>query len=487
MTVQPGITKTRVASVRSAAPGPSRTPDAVPSHLLAEVAARLPADGPRFCASAPGRLDVIGGSAEYAGSLIVNKPIARQACVAVQRRTDGKLCLVRPREADGDGRDAPLIAMASLNGSTSSAAAPDRADSLLGDGSDDAARCALGTVAAVWHDFPDAVRESGLSIAYGTALSSLTDAGAAAAVAAATLVAVAAAYELTLDSTTAAAICQRVENDWLGVPVGIGDALCALSGVSNGLGQNYGEPASLNSGLRLPHEVTLLGIDTGARHPGAAEKYAHVRAASFMGRTLIDRIVRHEGAKSFTWDGAVARVPIAAYVECFRDRLPTKLKGCEYLNLFGTLDDPLTTVDPSVIYRIRSRTEHHIYEHARAVQFVECLRRLTPPTIDPVLRQAGELMYASHWSYGQRCGLGSVETDLLVNLVRQYGREADVYGAKISGRGCGGVVTVLMGASDRAREAVDAAIEAYATRTGRTPTLVSGSSDGALVTGARHL
>lgn len=485
MTVQPGTTEPRVVPVRAPVAAPNRPSDAALSRLLAEVAGRLTGEGPRFCAAAPGRLDVMGGSAEYAGALVLNKPIALYACVAVQRRTDGKFCLLRPRVSGAAATDPPVIPIGSLNGSDPPTVRRKRADSLLGVSADDATRCVLGAVSALLHDVPGTLRDGGLSMAYSTALTSLSDVGAAAAVAAATIVAVAAAFGLTLEAAGAAELCRDVENELLGVPVGVGDAQCALSGLSDGLFHGRGEGSSSGGRVRLPAEISLLGIDTGAPQADALEKYAQVRAASFMGRTLIDRIVRHEGAGTFQWEGAVARVPVEAYVRRFRDRIPTKLKGRDYLKLFGPLDDPLTRVDPAALYKIRSRTEHHIYEHDRAVRFLDCMRRSADGAGDQALRDAGELMCASHWSYGQRCGLGSVETDLLVNLVRQYGREADVFGAKVSGRGRGGVVTVLMRATDRALEAVQAAMEAYAARTGRTPTLISGPADGALVTGAR--
>jgi L-arabinokinase len=96
-------------------------------------------------------------------------------------------------------------------------------------------------------------------------------------------------------------------------------------------------------------------------------------------------------------------------------------------------------------------------------------------------------MYASHWSYGQRCGLGSIETDMLVNLLRQSDANPDIYGAKITGCGCGGVVAVLMRTSDRATAAVDQAIEDYQARAERKARLIRGSLPGALVSGVREM
>ena len=92
-------------------------------------------------------------------------------------------------------------------------------------------------------------------------------------------------------------------------------------------------------------------------------------------------------------------------------------------------------------------------------------------------------MYASHWSYGQRCGLGSIETDLLVNWIRRSGESAGIHGAKISGRGCGGVVTVLMDATEPARLALDQAVRHYQQQSGHTPSILRGAVDGAWHTG----
>jgi len=205
-------------------------------------------------------------------------------------------------------------------------------------------------------------------------------------------------------------------------------------------------------------------------------KWEHVRTAAFMGRMLIDRILNHEALRQMQWDGYLSQVSVTDYVERFRDRLPTKIMGGDFLNRFGETGDELTRIEPDGVYKIRSRTEHHIYEHDRAQQFVECLSRAIRNGDARALREVGDLMYASHWSYGQRCGLGSIETDLLVKLIRQHGADADVYGAKITGHGCGGVVAVLMRATKRAASAVEQAMADYSGRTGHNATLIRGAT-----------
>jgi L-arabinokinase len=304
---------------------------------------------------------------------------------------------------------------------------------------------------------------------------------------AATVAAVKAALGLELEPHETAAVCQRVENHWLCTPVGIGTTVGVLLGEAHTLTEVQCKPCSLAGAIRLPDNVALIGVECGVVHADAQLKYARVRTATFMGRALIDRIIQHDGSSRLQWDGYLSSISASDFVERFRDRIPTKLKGREYLDRFGETEDTLTQIEPGFVYKIRSRTEHHIYEHARACQFAESLSRASRNRDDRALRTAGELMYASHWSYGQRCGLGSIETDLLVNLIREHGSDDEIFGAKITGMGCGGVVAVLMRTGNRAAAAVDAAIKQYQARTGRTATILQRSIPGALVTGARQV
>lgn len=92
----------------------------------------------------------------------------------------------------------------------------------------------------------------------------------------------------------------------------------------------------------------------------------------------------------------------------------------------------------------------------------------------------GELMYASHDSYSA-CGLGSKGTDLLVELVRMYGVDHGLFGAKITGGGSGGTVAVL-GSSDAESAVLDVA-HRYAAMTGHEPYIFRGSSPGSAAFG----
>lgn len=459
-----------------------------PADWTGSPAARAALDllgnaAPRLVARAPCRLDVIGGLSDYAGASVLFTPLEGHDCVAVQLRSDGRLSIVAPGR---DGKTPTILALTDLSEGGRPIPAERAGDLLPGD-QDRTVRCVVGVVVEMLRAGMIADLGDGLSVA----VASSPDPGPTtreedASVAAATLVSTAAAFGTPLDPLAAAGVCQTVQNQWLDSPVGVSEALCALLGEPGTLSKMRCAPLSQTDSLHLPDSPALIGMDCGVIHPDAAQKYMLVRTAAFMGRSLIDRIIQHDQLKEVAWNGHLVDVTVDDYVGKFRDRIPTKMKGREFLQRFGDTDDALTRIDPDVLYKIRSRTEHHIYEHWRAQQFFEYLCRAVRNGDDGALTEAGELMYASHWSYGQRCGLGSIETDLLVNLIRRQG-EPDIFGAKVTGRGCGGVVAVLTRATDRADAALEAAAKTYSKQTGRTVRFHRGSTPGALITGAARV
>lgn len=87
-------------------------------------------------------------------------------------------------------------------------------------------------------------------------------------------------------------------------------------------------------------------------------------------------------------------------------------------------------------------------------------------------------MRASHRSYTDKAALGHPAADVIVELVRQHAG-AGLYGARITGGGCGGTVAVLMDTTERAAEAIAAVLKDYEQRTGLPPMLLDSTSPGA--------
>ena len=108
--------------------------------------------------------------------------------------------------------------------------------------------------------------------------------------------------------------------------------------------------------------------------------------------------------------------------------------------------DDAASVERERCYAVWTPTAHPIYEHERVVEWAGELREASGSPSQDELRELGvhlgELMYQSHASYSA-CELGSDGTDLLVELAREAGPEAGIYGAKITGGGSGGTVALL--------------------------------------------
>lgn len=422
----------------------------------------------------------MGGIAECSGALVLNLPLSVGAVVAARRRDDGNV-FMQSQDAASDG--------------------PRRSFSLpLAHLTDDAGRPRLlGDLAAKLRELPDAAWgvalgawleacRSGLLPGPGGGVSLsvvnfpevVADIGLCASLAAATIGASARACDVEVETAPVARVCRDVEHALTGLPCDLGDALSALAGEEAGLWQVRCQPCQAGSTLRVPDGVSIIGFDCGYRDPRRLDAYHHARAASHMGRVLIERILAHEGATDIRMDGLLARLTMNDFVERFRDRLPMKLGGAEFLQRFGPPADDATRILPGEVYKVRSRTEHHIYENSRAVQFAERLSRYAR-TKDPMaLHEAGELMHASHWSYGQRCGMGSVATDRLVTLLRRQGPSCGIFGAKTSGRGCGGLVVALVAESVATRQVIEGVCAEYESLSRRRPVVLDGSASGAL-------
>jgi L-arabinokinase len=85
---------------------------------------------------------------------------------------------------------------------------------------------------------------------------------------------------------------------------------------------------------------------------------------------------------------------------------------------------------------------------------------------------AGHLMYASHLSYSLDAMLGCDECDLLVNLIKKRER-AGLYGARITGGGCGGSVAVLAEGTAKADAAIAEIVDEYGKQTGRCAEIIT--------------
>lgn len=431
----------------------------------------LTGDAPVAVARAPRMLDCLGGLADFAGALQVMTPVATGVIAAAQRRSDDAL-VVNVLEGD---QPTELIHLEAARWHGSSPASDAVGNLHPNDTLTKCHAAALVQLARQLMLDGTSDRPSGLAFAIAA------DGDDPVSIAPASLVA---ACLAALDATDTkkrdipkfAEACAAAEAANSGAAAGA--SIGAFLARPNALAVVRCDPATVGQQVPIPSGVRFVGIDSAYRDDDFARKYARMRIASQMGALLIDKIIAHDGNGDLRWDGYLSRVSMTDYVDRFRDRLPTKLRGSEFTKRFGDIGNEWMSVEPSITYKVRSRSEHQIYEHGRSQQFIECLVRAARTKSEDALIAAGEIMHASHWSYGQRCGLGSLQTDLLQNLLRTRGASHGIYGARISERGAGGIVVAMIRDDDMAMEAVRSAVADYESETGLTTAILDGTSDG---------
>ncbi len=460
----------------------------VAARINAGVWAQSPGDdsGPVFVARAPGRLDVMGGIADYSGALVLQWPIREATRVALRPWTERRISIVSIRRDGLERRcDVPLEVVADPGRPYDAVRAWFAADS---------DRHWAAYVAGVFHVL---AREHGVEFGHGAAILIESDVpegkgvSSSAAIEAATMEAVVGAWGLQIDPRTRAVRCQQAENLIVGAPCGVMDQMASICGEADSLMGLLCQPAEFRGSVPMPDRLGVWGIDSGIRHAVTGADYGAVRVGAFMGyRILADlaglRVTAgerdgHVRVDDERWHGYLANVGSDTFRQ-FASNIPEALDGAAFLDRYHGTTDLVTRVDARHRYAIRTPTAHPIYEHERVAEWAHRLTTTGSATIDAA--RLGALMYESHASYSA-CGLGSEGTDRVVALVRTAGRGSGLYGAKITGGGSGGTVAVLADAG--AGDAISEIARRYSEETGRDAYVFEGSSPGAARVGAIRL
>ncbi len=440
-----------------------------------------------FVARAPGRLDVMGGIADYSGSLVLQLPLERAALAAVQADDSQSIRVVSLGNESGVGIRTFAMPLSDLAPGGVPLEYRDAHDYFRKNSEQHWAAYIVGALLALMREQDQ--RFSGLRILFDSHVPEGKGVSSSAAIEVATMQAICAAYKITLDPRDLALICQKVENLIVGAPCGVMDQMTAACGEQGRLLRLLCQPADLQGGVTIPDEISFWGIDSGVRHFVSGSDYTSVRVGAFMGYRIIADLaglpVRESGnarveIDDLRWRGYLANITASEFEE-YSPRIPEKMSGREFIAKYQGTTDSVTKIDPERTYAVMLPTAHPVYENHRVNEFAELL---TAPPREKQLVRLGELMYESHASYSA-CGLGSAGTDLLVQLVRGAGHRNALYGAKITGGGSGGTVAIL-GRYD-AGQAVNTIASAYAAKTGIDPVVFTGSSPGAAAFGFLQL
>lgn len=495
-------------------------PQPVPPHVPAglsdsdpvlHLADRLRRDGaggefdmrrPVRLSRAPGRLDVMGGIADYTGSLVCEATLDRAAAVALQQRDDRAVRVLSLNLLDSGQAGRFSTSLEDL----ASAGSAEELRGRLFCGADRWAGYVAGCLYILHEKGLVDLRAvgGGLSMAVLSTVPLGAGVSSSAALEVAAMVGLLDHFGLralrgkpdrgagVCDPLAVAAMCQEVENRVVGAPCGIMDQVTSLCGEAGCLLRLLCQPHELLAALRLPVGIRAAGVNSNVRHSVGGGMYGRTRCAAFMAHAMILREMRRAAGDAALNDpmrGYLANLDPDEYRLRFRPRLPVSMKGRDFIAQYGATIDRATVVEGETDYHVRQAADHHVLEAERVRRFVKLIEEAAAmpaddPARGPSLWQAGRLMYESHESYGRCALLGAAETDLLVELLRAR-QEAGIYGAKITGGGSGGTVAVLADASPRAEQAVRSAMEEYRRRTGLAPEAFMGSSAGAWTTGTK--
>lgn len=379
---------------------------------------------------APGRLDVMGGIADYSGSHVLEFPIAEATFVALQPNDERRLNIITLLDEEPH-HSSFSMSLSDLDGLVGYETAREFFTNSW-------AAYVAGVFLVLMRERNQSF-ESGANILISSQVPPGKGVSSSAALEVAVMQVVTEAFDIKIDGRDKALLCQKVENLVVGAPCGVMDQMTAVFGERDRLLLMLCQPAEIKRMITLPPELRLWGIDSGIRHSVGGADYGTVRAAASMGTRMIADL-----KADFSEHGYLANISPAEFEREYSELLPE---------------------------RIRMPTAHPIYENVRVQRFVELLER------NEGYDELGELMYEAHRSY-TALGLNSAGTDLIVELVR---KEPGLLGAKITGGGSGGTVAVL--GDQTSREAIERVVANYAKETGHQPYIFNGSSPGALVFG----
>ncbi len=403
-------------------------------------------------ASAPGRMDVMGGIADYSGSMVLQMPIKEMTSVAIALRQDGffRLKSIQP---GSQTMECEITYQNLLKNGWEVDYTYAREQIKKIPGGDWAAYVVgcflvLQKEKAISVTGADIVIESQVPVGKGVSSS--------AALEIATMKALVQIYSITLGNTELPALAQKVENLIVGAPCGLMDQLASYLGEPGKLLPILCQPDIVYPAIPLPEGIRFVGIDSGMRHSVGDASYTDVRTAAFMGYSMIakemgcsqDELAKAKENSDYAqlpYKGYLSNIPPSVFEVKFALRLFYKMAGQYFIQHFPVHIDPVTKVDPEKFYAVLDCSRHPVYENFRVRTFMLLIQNLSVIT-DPAMRQQclhqlGELMYQSHTGY-TICGLGNIYTTEIVEMVKEQ-QGKGVYGAKITGGGSGGTVCIL--------------------------------------------
>jgi galactokinase len=393
-----------------------------------------------FSAFAHGRLDVMGGIADYSGSLVLQMPIAEKTTVSIRKNNNNFLKIKSLVDKK------TLTFTISIDEIKSFPRGKYDLVSKLFQHDKWASYIVGCVILLIWEKNIDI---SGFEILVDSDIPIGKGVSSSAALEVATLKVFSEYYQLHFEGTELPILAQKVENLIVKAPCGLMDQLASYFGKPGHLLPIICQPDILHDLLPIPENVFFMGIDSGTKHSISGNDYGKVRTSAFMGYSILANLegidtknIKSISRNELPFEGYLTNIQMSYFKASFGKSLPLMMTGKDFIEKYGDILDDVTTINPTEKYPIRVATRHPIFENDRVQKFQRHLK-IIPTTItkQTPLNLMGNLMDESHKSYSE-CGLGSEKTDELVEMVYKKINRG-VFGAKITGGGSGGTVCFL--------------------------------------------
>ncbi|CAH0994995.1 Galactokinase [Emticicia aquatica] len=389
--------------------------------------------------SSPGRMDVMGGIADYSGSLVLQKPIKEKATVSISIRNYNQLHI---KSLDIEKDNEIYIDLDEIPKNYEQTR--HYIKSLPGG---DWAAYIVGCYLVLAKE--KNLKLGGLDILIQSDVPVGKGVSSSAALEVATLKSICELFSIELTDTELPKLAQKAENLVVGAPCGLMDQLASYFGENTKLLPIRCQPDILFDLVEIPENLSFLGIDSGIKHAVSGASYSEVRTAAFMGYSIIAQKhginkaqLQKLSSENLPYNGFLSNISPSQFESNYARNL-NSMYGKDFTHDYGVVNDSLSQIKPDTFYNIKACTQHPIYENFRVSSFLELLKIVNKNNFIHILPLMGELMYQSHESYNN-CGLGNEMTDKIVEMARRKGFESGIYGAKITGGGSGGTVCLMV-------------------------------------------
>ena len=404
-------------------------------------------------ATAPGHLDIMGGIADIAGGLLIQKAQEEVSTAYVAFRDDQRITL----KVIYQGEEFLNIQCdyQEIVGQFPTVNYEYARQQLQQISSHEVAITLIGCLLVLFNE--RGIKFEGIDSIIISDIPLHAGVGALASYEVALLKAISGALSLDLREYDIPLIAHRAENWVGGFSSGPREAMASFGGNPNRLTPIICQPGEVFHPIDIPNAITLAGIDTGIPVSLADEAYGTARAAMFMGYSIIalasgatvrDLELARETQdwSALPYQGYIANINPSEFEDRFLSILPDTISGQEFFKKYQTSIDIISFIDRDQIYHVLKCTRHPVYENFRAKLFAQIVKNYTTEfqNYSNRLNLMGELMYQSHQSYSD-CGLSHPEADALIAHIKELGAKQGLYGARITGRGGGGTVCVLCG------------------------------------------